>query len=158
MQLIILGEHDNTMQLICTAQRLMTLRICVYITTIMHEQPEDKRAFILARLAEPLNDLSISRTTFKWGIPVPEGFEKDHVMYVWFDALSNYISSIHALDPRYAMPHDHYCLHCATSVLATVHDDDKTVGQCSQHSHFLMYCHRVLLIHTQMWHHQLHCW
>jgi methionyl-tRNA synthetase len=73
---------------------------CVCIIATMHEQPEDKRAFILARLAEPLNDLSISRTTFKWGIPVPEGFEKDHVMYVWFDALSNYISSIHALDPR----------------------------------------------------------
>ncbi|KAG5179463.1 methionyl-tRNA synthetase, partial [Tribonema minus] len=62
-------------------------------------QPADKRAFILARLAEPLGDLSISRTTFRWGIPVPEGFDAAHVMYVWFDALSNYISSVHALDP-----------------------------------------------------------
>jgi hypothetical protein len=39
-------------------------------------------------------DLSISRTTFDWGIPVPQGFEPGHVLYVWFDALSNYLSGI----------------------------------------------------------------
>jgi methionyl-tRNA synthetase len=57
-------------------------------------QPETQRKFILARLQEPLRDLSISRTTFSWGIPVPEGFEKDHVMYVWFDALTNYLTGV----------------------------------------------------------------
>ncbi len=60
-------------------------------------QPETQRKFILARLKEPLRDLSISRTTFNWGIPVPEGFEKDHVMYVWFDALTNYLTGVDAL-------------------------------------------------------------
>jgi len=43
-------------------------------------------------LQEPLRDLSVSRATFTWGIPVP-GDEK-HVMYVWFDALTNYLSGI----------------------------------------------------------------
>lgn len=63
-------------------------------------RPEQFRNNVLARLRkEPLRDLSISRTTFTWGIPVPEGFAPGHVMYVWFDALSNYISGIHALDP-----------------------------------------------------------
>jgi methionyl-tRNA synthetase len=44
-------------------------------------------------------DLSISRTTFDWGLPVPPGFDKEHVMYVWFDALSNYLSGVHGLEP-----------------------------------------------------------
>ncbi len=39
-----------------------------------------------------LNDLSVSRTSFSWGIPVP--FNDKHVIYVWFDALINYISAI----------------------------------------------------------------
>ena len=45
---------------------------------------------ILNRLEEPLQDLSISRTSFDWGVPVP--CDEKHVMYVWFDALTNYIS------------------------------------------------------------------
>lgn len=54
-------------------------------------QPEARRNDILSRLQrEPLLDLSISRTTFGWGIPVP-GDER-HVMYVWFDALTNYLT------------------------------------------------------------------
>ena len=62
-------------------------------------QPEQHRNSILARLnADPLRDLSISRTTFDWGIPVPEGFADKHVMYVWFDALSNYLTGINALN------------------------------------------------------------
>jgi methionyl-tRNA synthetase len=47
--------------------------------------------------ADRLRDLSISRTTFNWGIPVPEGFDSKHVMYVWFDALSNYLTGVNAL-------------------------------------------------------------
>jgi len=38
-----------------------------------------------------LNDLSVSRTSFKWGIPVPD--DPQHVMYVWFDALTNYLTA-----------------------------------------------------------------
>ena len=63
-------------------------------------QPEQYRNNILSRLKkEGLKDLSISRTSFSWGISVPEGFDQRHVMYVWFDALSNYLTGVHALEP-----------------------------------------------------------
>jgi len=59
-------------------------------------QPAVRRNEMLERLREPLRDLSVSRTTFDWGVPVPEHptllSGKPHVMYVWFDALSNYLS------------------------------------------------------------------
>jgi methionyl-tRNA synthetase len=45
-----------------------------------------------------LKDLSVSRTTFTWGIPLP--FDSEHVMYVWFDALINYITAIGYGDPE----------------------------------------------------------
>ena len=62
-------------------------------------EPEQYRNNILSRLRkEGLKDLSLSRTSFSWGIPVPEGYDKRHVMYVWFDALTNYITGIRALD------------------------------------------------------------
>lgn len=53
---------------------------------------------ILKRLEEPLQDLSISRTNFDWGVPL----EDKHVCYVWFDALLNYLSGIDyfGLDPE----------------------------------------------------------
>ncbi|MBW1645988.1 MAG: methionine--tRNA ligase [Deltaproteobacteria bacterium] len=54
-------------------------------------QPESKRNEILSFVREELRDLSISRTSFTWGIPVP-GDEK-HVIYVWFDALVNYLTA-----------------------------------------------------------------
>ena len=55
-------------------------------------QPKSKRNEILAFVKEGLRDLSVSRTTFNWGIPVP-GNDR-HIIYVWFDALSNYITAL----------------------------------------------------------------
>ena len=55
-------------------------------------QPESRRNEVLAFVQGGLKDLSVSRTTFSWGIPVP-GNPK-HVMYVWFDALTNYRSAL----------------------------------------------------------------
>ncbi len=55
-------------------------------------QPRSRRNEIANFVREGLRDLSISRTTFSWGIPVP-GNEK-HVIYVWFDALTNYITAL----------------------------------------------------------------
>jgi len=56
-------------------------------------QPDQARELILSRLeGEELRDLSISRTTFQWGIPFPN--DAAHVMYVWFDALTNYLSAV----------------------------------------------------------------
>jgi len=55
-------------------------------------QPESRRNEISNRLKEPLKDLCISRTDFDWGIPLP--IDKKHVLYVWVDALSNYLTTI----------------------------------------------------------------
>ncbi len=55
-------------------------------------QPRTRRNEILNFVREGLRDLSISRTTFSWGIPVPEN--EKHVIYVWFDALTNYITAL----------------------------------------------------------------
>jgi len=54
--------------------------------------PQSRRNEVLSFVKGGLKDLSISRTTFSWGIPVP-GNDK-HVMYVWLDALVNYLSAI----------------------------------------------------------------
>ena len=54
--------------------------------------PTSRRNEVISFVKGGLRDLSISRTTFKWGIPVP-GDEK-HIMYVWLDALANYLSAI----------------------------------------------------------------
>jgi len=55
-------------------------------------QPKSRRNEIISFVKEGLRDLSISRTTFNWGIPVPDNDK--HVIYVWFDALTNYISAL----------------------------------------------------------------
>ena len=54
--------------------------------------PHGARNEIISFVKQGLRNLSISRTSFKWGIPVP-GDER-HVMYVWFDALANYLSAL----------------------------------------------------------------
>ncbi|HEY5548072.1 MAG TPA: methionine--tRNA ligase [Coriobacteriia bacterium] len=55
-------------------------------------QPDTRRNEVLSFVSGGLNDLSVSRTTFTWGIPLP--FDSKHVMYVWFDALINYITAV----------------------------------------------------------------
>ena len=53
--------------------------------------PESRRNEMAAFVSAGLRDLSVSRTSFKWGIPVPG--DPAHVMYVWFDALTNYLTA-----------------------------------------------------------------
>ncbi len=60
--------------------------------------PEKYRNEITAFVKRGLSDLSISRTTFNWGIPVPG--DPKHVMYVWVDALTNYLSATGFPDPH----------------------------------------------------------
>eukprot|EP00804_Cyclotella_cryptica_P018842 CCRYP_018284-RA/>CCRYP_018284-RA protein AED:0.00 eAED:0.00 QI:645/-1/1/1/-1/1/1/363/431 len=55
--------------------------------------PESRRNEVVSFVKGGLKDLSISRTTFDWGVKVP-GEEEGHVMYVWLDALTNYISAL----------------------------------------------------------------
>ena len=55
-------------------------------------QPASRKNEMISFINTGLEDLCVSRTTFDWGIPV--SFDDDHIVYVWFDALTNYISAI----------------------------------------------------------------
>jgi len=55
-------------------------------------QPEARRNEVISKLNQGVEDLSISRATLKWGIPMPH--DPEHVLYVWIDALSNYITAL----------------------------------------------------------------
>ncbi len=55
-------------------------------------RPEARRNEVISFVRSGLRDLSISRSTFTWGIPVPD--DPKHVIYVWLDALANYITAI----------------------------------------------------------------
>ncbi len=55
-------------------------------------QPDFRRNEVVSFVRQGLRDLSISRTTFDWGVPVPD--DPDHIMYVWLDALTNYITAL----------------------------------------------------------------
>ena len=54
--------------------------------------PESRKNEVISFVKSGLKDLSVSRKTFSWGIQVPN--DKDHVIYVWLDALTNYISAL----------------------------------------------------------------
>src|SRR5690606_37552440 len=55
-------------------------------------QPESARNEVIQFVKHGLKDLSISRSTFDWGIKVP--WDETHVVYVWFDALLNYATAV----------------------------------------------------------------
>lgn len=71
-------------------------------------RPETRRNEVIAFVRSGLRDLSVSRTTFKWGIPVPG--DPRHVIYVWLDALANYITAIGfgSDDPKDKQKFDRY--------------------------------------------------
>ncbi|NQV21185.1 MAG: methionine--tRNA ligase, partial [Rhodospirillales bacterium] len=54
--------------------------------------PESRRNEVLSFIRSGLRDLSVSRTSFTWGVPVPD--DPDHIMYVWLDALTNYLTGV----------------------------------------------------------------
>ncbi len=58
--------------------------------------PISRKNEVLSFVKSGLKDLSVSRKSFKWGIPVPSN--KDHIMYVWLDALTNYLSALNYPD------------------------------------------------------------
>ncbi|AMW35199.1 methionine--tRNA ligase [Haematospirillum jordaniae] len=53
--------------------------------------PESRRNEVISFVQGGLQDLSVSRTTFRWGVPVPG--DSEHIMYVWLDALTNYLTA-----------------------------------------------------------------
>lgn len=68
-------------------------------------EPQTRRNEVLSFVKSGLVDLSVSRTTFAWGIPAPG--HPGHVMYVWFDALSNYVSALGGPKSKYWPPNGH---------------------------------------------------
>ena len=54
--------------------------------------PETRKNEVISFVSSGLRDLSISRTSFNWGIAVPD--DEKHIMYVWLDALTNYITCL----------------------------------------------------------------
>ena len=71
-------------------------------------RPETRRNEVIAFVRSGLRDLSVSRTSFKWGIPVPG--DPKHVIYVWLDALANYMTALGygSDDPKDIEKLEHY--------------------------------------------------
>lgn len=63
--------------------------------------PETRRNEVISFVKSGLKDLSISRTTFNWGVQVPD--DPAHIMYVWLDALTNYITAVGFPDDKSAL-------------------------------------------------------
>ncbi|HID60299.1 MAG TPA: methionine--tRNA ligase, partial [Hadesarchaea archaeon] len=90
--------HDRKVERV--AQECYFFRMSKYKNKILDSiqrnpdfiQPESRRNEILNRLKEPLRDLCISRMDFEWGIQLPK--DEKHVLYVWVDALTNYLTTI----------------------------------------------------------------
>jgi methionyl-tRNA synthetase len=81
-------EENYFFKLSAFADRLMQL----YTEQPDFIRPETRRNEVMSFVRGGLRDLSISRSTFSWGIPVPD--DPKHVIYVWLDALANYITAI----------------------------------------------------------------
>jgi methionyl-tRNA synthetase len=81
-------EENYYFRLSAFQERLLAL----YEENPQFVQPEARRNEVMAFVRAGLRDLSISRTTIKWGIPWPD--DERHVFYVWYDALTSYMSGI----------------------------------------------------------------
>ena len=81
-------EENYFFKLSAFAEKLMQL----YTEQPDFIRPETRRNEVMSFVRGGLRDLSISRSTFSWGIPVPD--DPKHVIYVWLDALANYITAI----------------------------------------------------------------
>ena len=82
------SEETYFFRLSAFAQKLLNL----YEQNPEFVTPDTRRNEVVSFVKAGLKDLSVSRTSFKWGIPVPD--DPKHVMYVWFDALTNYITAV----------------------------------------------------------------
>jgi len=73
--------------------------------------PASKRNEVVSFVKSGLKDLSISRTSFSWGIKIPkeDGFDENHIMYVWLDALTNYISALNFNQENSSLFNDFWC-------------------------------------------------
>ena len=83
----VVREDNYFFRLSNYADRLVEL----YETDERFVMPESRRNEVLGKVKQGLEDLSISRVSFEWGIPIP--WDTKHVIYVWIDALQNYITA-----------------------------------------------------------------
>jgi len=81
-------EENYFFKLSAFAEPLLQL----YLSQPDFIRPETRRNEVIGFVRSGLRDLSISRSTFSWGIPVPD--DPKHVIYVWLDALANYITAL----------------------------------------------------------------
>jgi methionyl-tRNA synthetase len=91
-----LSEDNYFFRLSAYADRLLEL----YATHPEFVQPPSARNEVVSFVTRGLDDLSISRSTFDWGIPIP--WDDKHVLYVWIDALLNYLTAAGYGDPAAA--------------------------------------------------------
>ncbi|MFJ4296148.1 methionine--tRNA ligase [Curtobacterium sp. NPDC089689] len=84
----VLSERNYFFRMSDFEQRLLDL----YESNPEFIQPESVRNEIISFVKQGLRDLSISRSSFDWGIQIP--WDHDHVLYVWFDALLNYVTAL----------------------------------------------------------------
>ena len=86
-------DHDGHRgELLLPPLRLPDKLLELYESQPEFVQPDARRNEVMAFVRAGLNDLSISRSTLRWGIPLPN--DPAHVFYVWFDALTTYMSAI----------------------------------------------------------------
>ncbi len=83
-----LSEQNYFFRMSAYAERLLAL----YEDQPDFVQPASARNEVIGFVKQGLQDLSISRSTFDWGIPIP--WDRTHVLYVWFDALLNYATAV----------------------------------------------------------------
>lgn len=81
-------EENYFFKLSAFSEQLLEL----YAAQLDFIRPESRRNEVIGFVRSGLRDLSISRSTFSWGIPVPD--DPRHVIYVWLDALANYITAL----------------------------------------------------------------
>ena len=89
--------HDRPVELL--REENYFFRLSAYADRLLHHyaatpsavEPETRRNEVLSVIRGGLQDFSISRTSFQWGVPLP--WDPSHVCYVWFDALANYITA-----------------------------------------------------------------
>ena len=90
--------HDKPVEMV--EEESYFWKLSRYSTFILEEikkrsrfiEPELRQGEILNRLSGGLRDIAISRSSFTWGIPLP--MDKKHILYVWFDALLNYVTGL----------------------------------------------------------------
>ncbi len=86
--------------------------LAIYDAVYDFIEPVSKRNEVISFVKSGLKDLSISRTSFSWGVKIPKSdgsFDDNHIMYVWLDALTNYLSALDFASDNSKLYQDFWC-------------------------------------------------